>query len=176
MAVQFIEPRKTEEMQAYVKDTISYYKACADLWKFWVRPVLVKHDGKKMTKRMTTDFEKNIVVKNPTVHGYFDTQFGMYHFKITGDFLGVDFKNKYSFSVHLGYHSQGDILDLAWVEEHNVFYVHNAAIEARKLEENEKLVPVLVNRFNKALEEMKDINKWAEACGLGYKLDLKDTL
>lgn len=174
MAIQFIDPKKVEYMQAYVNDTIKYQRACAELWKFWVRPVLAKHDGKKMTKRITTDFEKSLKVNSDKFHGYFDTNYGMYHFKIMGDVLGVDFRNKYSFSVHLGYHSQGDVLNLAWVEEHNVFYVQNAAKYADQLEKNKAAIPGLVSEWNECLEKMKKINKLAEACGLGYKLDIKE--
>lgn len=175
MSVELIDPLKTEDCLKKVEEKIIYNRTCARCYEL-VRPVFVKHDGKKMTKRMETDFIKALdqaQIDHERMWCRFDRQCGMFHFKIGGTFLGQDFNNRISFSVHLGYESQSDIMSVLWADEHNIFYSKNAVPEAAEWEKNKGLVKKLVDNWNIALEMMKNISKDAEAVGLQYTFNVK---
>lgn len=176
MSIQFVDLLTVKACQEKAEQSIRYARTVARAYAL-VRPLFVKHNGRKMTKRMETDFVKALDQEQiPHEHMWcrYSTEYGMYHFKIGGTFLGEDFNSWISFNVHLGYASNGNVMDVAWVDEHNVYYSQNALTEAAKHEAELKLIPGLVQQWNNALAALQVIHKRAEAVGLQYTFDISN--
>lgn len=174
MSIQFMDPLDVKACREKAEEHIKYARTVARAYEL-VRPVFVKHNGKKMTKRMETDFVKALDeagIEHEHMWCRFDRQYRMFHFKIGGTWLGMDFNNKVSFNVHLGYESQGDIMSVQFADEHNPYYAKNAVVEAEENEANLAIIAGLVQQWNGALKIMQSIHKQAEAVGLQYTFDI----
>lgn len=126
--------------------------------------VLKPFDGKPISKRIATAFEKHSAVKNYRV--YYSNQYGMFHIKAWKGSMDN------CFNPCIGYESS-PIVNLEKIKESNKCYTLNAE-RLENMEKTADQVEGLVNDWNKALEALQAVHAKAEKVeGLEYKLDIK---
>lgn len=116
--------------------------------------VLVKHEGKQITKRIETDFKK----ANPEYATYYDSEYSAYHLKIWGGNTKRDYQNQLWFT--LGHKPLGtnemQVIDLSRFAESN-------AHSNKASKEHNRLRTELLNDDMKLATIAKALNDYQDA-------------
>lgn len=165
MSIEFVQPKNRfnvlEEVEARIK------RMERDLYLVEkLRDVVKKHDGRKITKRIETDLKKLNAMDLFTI--YYVKEHGMYRIIIWGN--GINYDDR--FSSLLGYESEGGVLSLEkWTEYNQCHFLDEGRI--KQLERGKKEIAGLCESWNKALGELQDVHKKAEAFLLQYEFDIQ---
>jgi len=158
--VTYEKPKNADEILDKISERIISNKL--DL--FFIKKVFAvveKWNGKKITKRIISDLEKD-----PELSGWnvlYNTRYGMYH-------IDIFKQGGHTFSALVCYDSW-PIVELEKVQEYNRCHTLNEGRNER-LEGGKHMVKDLAKRWNAAIEELKAINKEAAGCELEYTFEI----
>lgn len=164
MSIEFVQPKNRFKVLEEVNSRIKRMER--DLYLVdTLQEVVKKHDGRKITRRIETDLKKLPGMEKLTI--YYTKEHGMYRIIIWGD--GIEYDDR--FSSLLGYDSEGGVLSLEkWREKNQCHFLDEQRI--KQLERGKKEIVGLCESWNKALKELQDVHKKAEAFKLEYDFDL----